>query len=56
MHPVWWFPIDSRLFPAIFRFGRISGFPKYFLIIEMCSAISVLFGAGVILLLRLFLP
>lgn len=39
-----WLPIDSRLLPPLFSFGRVRGIARWFLIVEMTFATLVVLG------------
>lgn len=50
--PVSWLPIDSRLLPPIFSFGRVKGLARLFLIAEMTFASLVVLGTLLLLVFR----
>jgi hypothetical protein len=39
-----WLPIDSRLLPPLFSFGRVRGVARWFLVVEMTFATLVVIG------------
>ncbi len=47
-----WLPIDSRLIPSIFSFGRVTGMARIFLTIEMVFASAVVVGTLILLVLE----
>ena len=51
--PVNWLPIDNRLIPHIFSFGRVKGIARVFLQVEMMLSIAVVFGSLVLFILQL---
>ncbi len=46
--PIPWLPIDSRVIPFLFSFGRVKGLARLFLIIEMTLSILVVIGTLVL--------
>lgn len=48
-----WLPVDDRLIPHIFSFGRVKGIARIFLQVEMILSITVVFGALVLFVLEL---
>lgn len=51
--PIPWLPIDSRIFPQIFRFGHVKGTARIFLQIEMILSVGVVIGTLLIVYLKL---
>lgn len=44
LEPIFWLPIDSRLFPYLFTFGHVRGWARFFLEVEMVLSILVVLG------------
>jgi len=49
-----WLPIDSRLVPSIFSFGRVRGIARIFLLVEMLLAVLVVVGTCMQVILLVF--
>lgn len=53
--PIWWLPIDSRLFPGEFSFRHVRGTARWFLQLELTLAGLIVLGSITIVLLKLAL-
>ena len=52
--PLAWLPVDSRLIPPIFAFGKVQGWARVFLEIEIVLALLVVIGTLLLVALSLF--
>ena len=48
-----WLPVDDRLIPQIFSFGRVKGIARVFLQVEMILSVIVVLGSLVLFILQL---
>ena len=48
-----WLPIDDRVIPHIFSFGRVKGIARIFLQVEMILSVIVVLGSLVLFVLQM---
>ncbi len=48
-----WLPIDERILPQIFSFGRVKGIARIFLQVEIILSVIVVLGSLVLFVLQM---